>query len=207
MKTVTSVFHLLNTSTARELRIHIEGQQLRHDPNPVYLGVTLDMTLSYRQHLTKTARKLQSRNNLLMKLAGSSCGANANTLRSSALALCYSVAEYCCPVWQHSTLISLIDAQLHSSMRLISGTVGSTPLPWLPVLTNIEPPAVRRRAATDKLITQAECHRDGHYMMTSFTLFHFAWNRANHCGGTCRQLMSQVGGGKTGNRLRWSIPL
>ena len=46
----------------------------------------------------------------------------------------------------------------------------------------------------------------GHYMM-SFTLLHFAWNRTNHCGGTCSQLMSQVGGGKTGNRLWWSIPL
>ena len=39
-------------------------------------------------------------------------------------------------------------------------SITSTPLPWLPVLTNIEPPALRRRAATDKLITQAECHRD-----------------------------------------------
>jgi len=103
MKTVSSVFHLLNISAVRELRVHKEGQQLRHDPNPVYLGVTLDRTLSYQQHLTKTAGKLQSRNNLLMKLAGSSWGANANTLRSSALALCYSVAEYCCPVWQCST--------------------------------------------------------------------------------------------------------
>jgi len=45
-------------------------------------------------------------------------------------------------------------------MRLISGTVRSTPLPWLPVLINIEPPALQHRAATDKLITQAECHRD-----------------------------------------------
>jgi len=27
-------------------------------------------------------------------------------------------------------------------------------------LTDIEPPALQRRAATDKLITQAECHRD-----------------------------------------------
>ena len=32
-------------------------------------------------------------------------------------------------------------------------------IPWLPVLAKIEPPALRRRAATDKLITQAECHR------------------------------------------------
>ena len=37
----------------------------------------------------------------------------------------------------------------------------------------------------------------GHYMMTSFTLLHFTWDRANHCGGTCSQLMSQVSGGKT----------
>jgi len=144
-----------------------------------------------------------------MKLAGSSWGANANTLRSLALALCYSVAEYCCPVWQRSTHVSLVDAQLHSSMRLISGTVQPTPLPWLPVLTNIEPAALHRRAATDKLITQAECHRDWPLYddVLSFTLLHFAWNHANHCWGTCRQLMSQVSGGKTGNRLRWSIPL
>ena len=44
--------------------------------------------------------------------------------------------------------------------HLIFGTVRSTPPPWLPILTNIEPPVLRRRAATDKLITQAECHRD-----------------------------------------------
>jgi len=56
--------------------------------------------------------------------------------------------------------VSLVDAKLHSSMRLISGTVRSTPLPWLPVFINIETPALRRRAAIDKLIMQAECDRD-----------------------------------------------
>jgi len=91
------------------------------------LGLHWTGLLSYWKHLIKTAGKLQNRNNLLMKLAGSSRGANANTLRSSALALCYSVAEYCCPVWQRSTHVSLVDAQLHSSMCLISGTIRSTP--------------------------------------------------------------------------------
>jgi len=100
--------------------------------------------------------------------------ANANTLRSSALALCYSVAEYCCPVWQRSTHVSLVDAQLHSSMCLSSGTIRSTPLLWLPVLTNIEPPTLRCRAATDKLITQAECHRDWPLYDDVFHLLHFA---------------------------------
>ena len=43
-------------------------------------------------------------------------------------------------------------------MRLISGTLRSTPLPWLPVLANIEPPALRRKAATDRLVTKVLSH-------------------------------------------------
>jgi len=57
-----------------------------------------------------------------MKLAGSTWGASANTLQSSALALCYSAAEYCAPVWSHSAHTSQVDVQLYSTMRLISGT-------------------------------------------------------------------------------------
>ena len=43
-------------------------------------------------------------------------------------------------------------------MRLISGTLRSTPLPWLPVLFNIELPALRRKAATDKLVEKIVIH-------------------------------------------------
>ena len=98
---------------------------LRHECHPTYLGVTLDHMLSYRGHLTKTAGKLKNQNNLLMKLAGSIWGASANTLRSSALALCYSAAEYCAPVWSHSAHTSRVDVQLNSTMCLISGTLRS----------------------------------------------------------------------------------
>jgi len=34
----------------------------------------------------------------------------------------------------------------------------STPLPWLPVLSNIEPPTLRRKAATDKLVEKIVKH-------------------------------------------------
>jgi len=102
-KTISSVFHLHNTSATRKLSACLDGQRLRHECHPTYLGVTLDRTLFYREHLTKTAGKLKNRNNLLMKLAGSTWGASANTLRSSALALCYSAAEYCTPVCSHKS--------------------------------------------------------------------------------------------------------
>ena len=143
-KTVSSVFHLHNVSAGhgRELTVMLNGARLKHDPKPVYLGVTLDRTLSYKEHLIKTAGKLKMRNNLLTKLVGTSWGANANTLRTSALALCYSVGEYCAPVWARSAHTNLVDVQLNSTMRLITGTVKPTPLPWLPVLANTEPPAL-----------------------------------------------------------------
>ena len=65
-KTVSSVFYLHNKSHDRELNVSLNGQRLTRDPHPVYLGVTLDRTLSYKHHLTKTATiKLRSRNSSL----------------------------------------------------------------------------------------------------------------------------------------------
>ena len=78
-KTISSVFHLNNTSATRELSVYLDGQRLRQECHPTYLGVTLDGTLSYRVHWTKTAGKLKNRNNLLMKLACSTWGTSAIT--------------------------------------------------------------------------------------------------------------------------------
>ena len=80
----------------------------------LYLGVTLDCTLSFCEHLKKTAAKVGTRNNLLGMLAGSSWGAAAQTLRTAALALCYSAAEYCAPVRSRSPYVRLVD---NSSMK------------------------------------------------------------------------------------------
>ena len=59
-KTVSSVFHLHNTSATHELSVYLDGLRLRHECHPTYLGVTLDRTLSYREHLRKTAGKLKN---------------------------------------------------------------------------------------------------------------------------------------------------
>lgn len=151
-KTVSCAFHLHNAQATRELNIFLNGQRINHEPKPVYLGVTLDRALTYHEHLKKTAAKVGTRNNLLSKIAGSNWGAHASTLRSSALALCYSAAEYCAPVWARSHHTNLVDVKLNASMRIISGTLRPTPLPWLPVLSNISPPHLRREEASAKLL-------------------------------------------------------
>ena len=108
-------------------------------PYPVYLGVTLDRTLSHREHLSPSAVKLKSRNNLIMKLAGTSWSANTSTLHTSALALCYSVAEYCCQcALDTATQISL--------------TPNRSAATHAPALSNVAPPSLCHKAPTDSML-------------------------------------------------------
>jgi len=50
-KTVSSIFHLHNAQASQELNIFLNGQRLKHESNKVYLGVTLDWSLTYDEHL------------------------------------------------------------------------------------------------------------------------------------------------------------
>lgn len=91
--------------------------------------------------------KVEPRINLLRKMAGTTWGADAKVLRTTALALVFSVAEFSAPVWIASAHTYLIDVALNEAMRVITGMVSSTPIEWLSVLANIEPPHIRRNKA------------------------------------------------------------
>jgi len=49
-----------------------------------------------------------------------------------------------------------LDTQLNSAMRIVSRTVKSTPTQWLPVLTNILPPSLRRKEALLRTTIKAD---------------------------------------------------
>jgi len=46
-KTTSSVVHLHNASATRELSVYLDGERLRDECHPTYLGVTLDRTVRY----------------------------------------------------------------------------------------------------------------------------------------------------------------
>lgn len=111
-----------------KLHVMFDGARLEHDFNPVYLGVKLERSLTYGRHIDKLRLKLATRNNLLRKLVGTSWGACASVLRITGLALVYSCAEYCSSSWLNSAHAKKVDIALNETMRIMTGTVQSTPL-------------------------------------------------------------------------------
>ena len=124
------------------------GWTYTHCNLPVYLGVTVDRTLSYKAHIEKTTKKGGTRNNIIRKLRTSTWGATPTTLRASALALCYSAAGYACPVWERSTHSKKLDATLYETSRMITGCLKPTNTNSLPVLAGIAPSDIRRAVAS-----------------------------------------------------------
>ena len=147
-KTQVCAFHLRNRDAKRELNVVWNGTRLNNTSTPVYLGVHLDRTLSFKTHIQKTKMKVNARNNIIRKLANSKWGCRASTLRSSCLALCYSAAEYACPVWERSTHASKLNPALHDCCRIISGCLKPANVDSVHLLAGIAPPQIRRTVAS-----------------------------------------------------------
>ena len=84
--------------------------------------------------------KVAIRNNLLKKLANSRWGTNART----ALAFCYSTAEYAAPVWERSSYAHLLNPEFNQACRAITGCLKPTNVENLYLLAGIAPPEIRR---------------------------------------------------------------
>ena len=150
---MTAVFYLNNRKAKCGLKVCNNGRRLPFCPIPIYLGVKLDRSLTFRHHLVALRKKLSSRVTLLRRLVGSGWGAGAKTLRIATLSLAYSAAEYCAPVWCRSAHTRLIDSVLNDALRIVTGCLRPTPTDQLPVLSGIQPAELRRTGATLSLLT------------------------------------------------------
>ena len=87
-----------NREAQRAIDVFVDNKRLA--PND--LGVRLDRVLNFKQHLEEVAGNVTSRASLIRRLAGTTWGASAKTLRSFKQAQVFPAAEYCAPVWSRS---------------------------------------------------------------------------------------------------------
>jgi len=76
-------FHLINKYASKKLNVKWNGQQLEYHQYPKYLGITLDCSLTYKEHIRKTAAKVSTHNNILQKLTCSQWSASPQVLRTT----------------------------------------------------------------------------------------------------------------------------
>lgn len=75
-KTMISTFHLNNREANKEISVHFCGERIKNEKTPVYFGITLDRTLSFKIHLHKLSAKLKTRIGLINKLVGTTGSCN-----------------------------------------------------------------------------------------------------------------------------------
>ena len=167
-KTASAAYHLNNREAKRELDVFVDNKCLVFQQAPKYLGLRLDRMLNFKQQLEKVTGKVTSRGSLIRRLAGTTWGASAKTLRISTQALVFPAAEYFAPVWSRSPHVKMVDIAINSSLRTISGCLKPTPVFQLAVVAGIAPAGLRRKAATLALARKAVKH-DWHILHDTTT--------------------------------------
>jgi hypothetical protein len=148
-KTQVCAFHLCSREAGVELDVTWRGDRLEHCKTPKYLGVTLDRTLSFKQHCLNTKAKVSTRNNIIRKLTNYTWGAQPTTLRTSAMALCISAAEYASPVWDSSSHAKQVDVAVNDTVRIVTGCLKPTPVEKIYPIAGIAPPKIRREVSAE----------------------------------------------------------
>lgn len=71
-------------------------------------------------------QKVEQRNSLIRKLTNNKCDIKPTVARTSAQALCFSIAEYVCPVWCSSALARKVSMSLNEPCRIVTGSMKPT---------------------------------------------------------------------------------
>ena len=151
-KTTYTLFSLSTRKQKVNLKIH--GQSLPAEENPRYLGITFDQRLTWKPQVDKAECNSKLRLTLMKKLAGTSWGADATTLKRLYTGRVRPTLEYGITAWgtaakSNFNKVSKIQNQ---ATRIITGAMKSTPIMELETATGLEPLEDRRDT---KILVQA----------------------------------------------------
>jgi ribonuclease HI len=131
--------------------VMVGGTPLVFNPNPVFLGVTYDRTLSFRPHATKVAAKVVRGSRVLGALSGREWGWNGRLLRRVYQTSLLGSITYCAAGWQPwlaDSGVRDLDQAQNRCLRLVTGLYSSSPLEALRLESGFPSVwTIRRRSA------------------------------------------------------------
>ena len=128
----------------RKLNITWYNKHIEHIPNPIYLGVTLERTLSYKEHIHKLKCKTSARNNILRKLSNTKWRTNPATIKTTALVHYATLRRNMRVLCRKGHHVSKLDPALNEACSSITGCLRPTSADKVYVLAGIAPPGIRR---------------------------------------------------------------
>ena len=109
--------------------LFLGSEELRYDPNPVFLGITLDDQLTFSQHVERARKTMAQRAGSVAILSGKSYGSHPDTLRIAYISYVRSCWEYgACVYMNHAapTARAKLEAQQNRCARIITGCLRNT---------------------------------------------------------------------------------
>lgn len=150
---------LFTLSTKKKTpRVKLGDTYLRNEDEATYLGVTFDKKQTWKPQIQKTEAKARQKLSIMRKLAGTTWGANENILKRVYQGVVRPHLEYGASAWctAAKTHQQTLDRVQNQALRIITGSMKSTPIQAMEKVTAI-PPLSKRRDA--KLMVQAQKYR------------------------------------------------
>ncbi|KAK7093816.1 hypothetical protein V1264_007506 [Littorina saxatilis] len=152
-KSSTTLFTL--SSKQKTGTIKLGDTPLRSDDEATYIGVTFDKKQTWKPHIHNAEAKARRKLAIMRKLAGTSWGANEEILKRVYQGAVRPHLEYGSTAWSAAakTHQQTLDRVQNQALRIITGSMRSTPIKAMEEVAAIQPLSQRRDA---KVMVQTE---------------------------------------------------
>lgn len=155
-KTVSTLFTL--STKENQYSLTLKNKTLPQDDTPKYLGIKFDKKLTWANHINETSKIATQKLSLMKKLAGTTWGADLNTLKQLYVGNVRSTLEY--GLSAHSTAAKTNKDKLNqiqnSALRIMTGAMKSTPITSMEATTGLQSLDERRE---EKILKQTEKYK------------------------------------------------
>ena len=136
LKCESSFFSLGPYQSCIKPFLSVSNTPLNFNPNPIFLGVTFDNTLSFKHHVLSLRKKFHSQFCAFLSITSASWAPSKESLCPLYKAFIRPVITYASPGWfafSSPTCITSVERMRRSSCKVITDCLSSTPIPLLHV--------------------------------------------------------------------------